>query len=94
MRAPFGTEEANGPPRSLVQPVLSAGGSKQEQSALLCDLSVSAKALPDQPKTIPGGIELPTTEQLKAKDLRLALLLGKVPEDSGLLIDTNTTASC
>jgi predicted DNA-binding transcriptional regulator AlpA len=48
--------------------------------------------LRDQPKTLPGGIELPTTEQLKANDLRMALLLGKLPEDSGLLIDTNTTA--
>ena len=48
--------------------------------------------VPDQPTTIPGGIELPTTEQLKARDLRLALLLGKLPEDSGLLIDIDTTA--
>lgn len=47
---------------------------------------------PDHPRTIPGGIDLPATEQMKAKDLRMALLLGKLPEDSGLLVDIETTA--
>lgn len=46
----------------------------------------------DETKPIGPGIALPATEQLKAKDLRLELLLGKLPENSGLLIDMNTTA--
>jgi excisionase family DNA binding protein len=45
-----------------------------------------------QPRSIPGGVDLPTTEQLKAKDLRMALLLGKLPEDAGLLINFDTAA--
>ena len=49
-------------------------------------------AAPDQPRTLPGGVDLPTTEQLKAKDLRMALLLGKLPEDVGLLINFETAA--
>jgi excisionase family DNA binding protein len=54
--------------------------------------SKAKEALPDQPKSIPAGVELPTTEQLKAKDLRMALLLGKLPEDVGLLINFDTAA--
>lgn len=40
----------------------------------------------------PEGVELPQTERLKADDLRTAILLGKIPEDTGLLIDVKTTA--
>lgn len=39
------------------------------------------------------GVELPPDEPIKAKDLRTALLMGKVPEGTGLLIDVGTTAS-
>ena len=46
-------------------------------------------AVPVEPKR---GVELPSEELLKARDLRIALLLGKVPENAGLLIDTDTTA--
>lgn len=49
-------------------------------------------AAPDQPRTLPPGVDLPTSEQLKAKDLRMALLLGKLPEDVGLLINFDTAA--
>jgi predicted DNA-binding transcriptional regulator AlpA len=38
------------------------------------------------------GIALEATDKLKAADLRIALLLGKIPEDAGLLIDTKTFA--
>lgn len=38
------------------------------------------------------GVQVSDHERLKATDLRTALLLGKVPEDAGLLIDTKTTA--
>jgi predicted DNA-binding transcriptional regulator AlpA len=38
------------------------------------------------------GIDLSSIEKLKAADLRVALLIGKVPETSGLLIDTKTLA--
>lgn len=38
------------------------------------------------------GVDLSNAERLKATDLRTALLLGKVPDIAGLLIDTKTTA--
>jgi predicted DNA-binding transcriptional regulator AlpA len=38
------------------------------------------------------GLDLKDGEKLKAADLRFALLTGKVPENSGLLIDTKTLA--
>lgn len=41
---------------------------------------------------VPEGVELPGEERLKAVDLRTALLLGKIPEDSGILIDGKATA--
>ena len=39
-----------------------------------------------------AGVSLSDQERLKAPDLRTALLIGKVPEDAGLLIDVKTTA--
>jgi predicted DNA-binding transcriptional regulator AlpA len=44
------------------------------------------------PKAASRGVELPPGEPLKAKDLRTALLLGKIPENAGLLVDADTTA--
>jgi excisionase family DNA binding protein len=44
------------------------------------------------PKSTIKGLELPPGEPLKARDLRIALLLGKTPENAGLLIDADTTA--
>jgi predicted DNA-binding transcriptional regulator AlpA len=44
------------------------------------------------PVIVPNGVDLPEAEQLKAADLRTALLLGKIPKDTGLLIDVKTTA--
>lgn len=44
------------------------------------------------PIITPEGVELPDEERAKAADLRTALLLGKIPEDSGILIDSKTTA--
>jgi predicted DNA-binding transcriptional regulator AlpA len=38
------------------------------------------------------GIEVTPADKIKAADLRTTLLLGKLPEDAGLLIDTKTTA--
>lgn len=38
------------------------------------------------------GLDLKVGEKVKAADLRLALLAGKVPENSSLLIDTKTLA--
>lgn len=39
------------------------------------------------------GTELKTKDKLKAADLRMSLLMGKIPDDSGLLIDAKTFAS-
>jgi excisionase family DNA binding protein len=38
------------------------------------------------------GVALSHADRLKAADLRIALLTGKIPEDTGLLIDTRTLA--
>jgi predicted DNA-binding transcriptional regulator AlpA len=38
------------------------------------------------------GVDLKPTDQIKAADLQMALLMGKIPEDTGLLIDTRTLA--
>ena len=43
-------------------------------------------------KSFARGVELGPDEKLKAADLRAALLLGKVPEDTGILVDTKTAA--
>ena len=55
------------------------------------------KALAGMPISVPlsshsPGTELKPQDKLKAVDLRTALLTGKLPEDSGLLIDTKTFA--
>lgn len=42
-------------------------------------------------KTV-GGVNLAEAERLKAANLRTGLLLGKVPDTAGLLIDTKTMA--
>jgi predicted DNA-binding transcriptional regulator AlpA len=44
------------------------------------------------PAPAPEGTELPPEERLKARDLRTALLLGKIPEDAGILVDVKTAA--
>lgn len=51
------------------------------------------KTLTDSPTLVSSqGTELKSTDKLKAADLRIALLLGKIPEDAGLLIDAKTFA--
>lgn len=49
---------------------------------------IPALSVPPSPKS--SGLDLKDGEKLKAADLRFALLTGKVPENSGLLIDTKT----
>jgi predicted DNA-binding transcriptional regulator AlpA len=51
------------------------------------------KTLADSPILAASpGMALQATDKLKAADLRIALLLGKIPEDAGLLIDAKTFA--
>jgi hypothetical protein len=45
------------------------------------------------PVSTPEGTELLPAERLKAKDLRTALLLGKIPEDSGINSISHSTGS-
>ena len=57
--------------------------------------TLSEKGSPQPTPTVPvvpPGVSLPQAERLKAADLRTAILLGKIPEDTGLLIDVKTTA--
>ena len=50
------------------------------------------EAIPTPPQVSPPGVNLPSSERVRAADLRTAILLGKIPEDAGLLIDVKTTA--
>jgi predicted DNA-binding transcriptional regulator AlpA len=51
------------------------------------------KTLADSPiQTASPGTELNAKDKLEAADLRIALLMGKIPEDAGLLIDAKTFA--
>jgi predicted DNA-binding transcriptional regulator AlpA len=49
---------------------------------------------PSEPAPAPKstGLDLKAADRLKAADLRIALLMGKIPEDAGLLIDTKVLA--
>jgi predicted DNA-binding transcriptional regulator AlpA len=50
-------------------------------------------ATPAQPPaTVVGGTKLNSGDRLTGVDLRLAILTGKIPEDTGLLIDRSTLA--
>jgi excisionase family DNA binding protein len=51
---------------------------------------VPARSKP--PVITPEGVDLHDEERAKVADLRTALLLGKVPENAGILIDSKTTA--
>lgn len=44
------------------------------------------------PAPTPDGTELLPADRLKARDLRTAVLLGKIPEDTGMLVDVKTAA--
>ncbi len=55
------------------------------------------KTLAEMPMLVPlasqsPGTELKPQDKIKAADLRIALLMGKLPENSGILIDTKTLA--
>lgn len=51
------------------------------------------QALADSPPLVSSpGMELKATDKLKAADLRMSLLMGKIPENSSLLIDAKTFA--
>jgi predicted DNA-binding transcriptional regulator AlpA len=52
-----------------------------------------AAAPPTPIYSAPKGVDLLPSEQTKAADLRVALQLGKIPENTGLLIDSKTFAA-
>ena len=56
------------------------------------EMPVIAAPSPRQEETKPTGVDLPYSERLRAADLRTALLLGKIPEDTGLLIEGKMVA--
>ncbi len=63
------------------------------KAELKSELAEREAPTPAPPPVIePKGIDLPESERLKAADLRMALLMGKIPPDTGLLIDLKTTA--
>jgi|SRR6185369_15674860 len=44
------------------------------------------------PQTKPVSVDLDKADRLKAADVRVALLMGKIPEEAGLLVDVRTLA--
>lgn len=81
----------------IQQPVLDAVSVKLlaiEKAVASLSAAPLAPALQQQPvieKPV-GGLNLSAAERLKAADLRIALLLGKVPDTAGLMIGGKTTA--
>lgn len=75
--------------RQVVREVVREELSTQRQKVSVEPESVGRDAPPESAKR---GIDLPPGESLKARDLRTALLLGKLPEHAGLLIDADTTS--
>lgn len=64
----------------------------REISALRETLEVMLKSnVPSEPQA--KGSHITPGDRGKAKDLRTALLIGKIPESAGLLIDVKTAAS-
>lgn len=80
------------------QPLLDLGYDPAMTASLFAvfkdTLETSIKqALVDSPPLVSSpGTELKTTDKFKATDLRIALLMGQIPDDSGLLIDAKTFA--
>jgi predicted DNA-binding transcriptional regulator AlpA len=52
-----------------------------------------AAAPPPPNSSVATGVDLKPADQLKAADLRVAFLTGRIPEGSGLLVDAKTFAS-
>lgn len=79
---------------SLQRPIVEA------VAAMLTKMNDSAAVSPAAPPPVEkaavekptGWLKLSAEERLKAADLRTELLLGKVPDTAGLLIDTMVTA--
>jgi hypothetical protein len=67
---------------------------KAELSPTLKPLLYKLARMPAEDTKLPvvRGVELSPAELVKARDLRMALLLGKLPDDAGLLIDLITMA--
>jgi len=63
---------------------------RQVLSAVSPPPQAAGPPLPQTPAM--KAVELKPTDQQKAADLRVALLMGKIPEDSGMLIDPQTFA--
>jgi hypothetical protein len=58
-----------------------------EQAVSQIQAESSPQKVIDPPPTSAKGLDLKPSDQLKAADLRIAFLMGKIPEDTGLLID-------
>lgn len=73
--------------------------SQTKMDTVIAKLEVIEKSVGSRSEIAPkvnendsGWIKLPDGERLKATELRTALLLGKVPDTAGLMVDTKTTA--
>jgi predicted DNA-binding transcriptional regulator AlpA len=83
----------------IPQPLLDLGYDPAMTATLFAvfkdTVEISIKqALANSPPLVSSlGTELKPNDKFKAADLRVALLMGKIPDDSGLLIDAKTFAN-
>ena len=75
--------------REALEPVIAKALSQNQPAT---NIPQQAAELPPPSPSGTRGVDLKPNDQIKAADLRVALLMGKIPEDTGLLIDTRTLA--
>lgn len=83
----------------IPQPLLDLGYDPAKTATLFAvfkdtvEISIKQALANSPPSALTPGTELKPNDKFKAGDLRMALLMGKIPDDSGLLIDAKTFAN-
>ncbi len=80
------------------QPLLDLGYDPKKTATLFAvfkdtlEAAIKEALANSSPLVSSQGTELKSKDKVKAADLRMSLLMGKIPDDSGLLIDVKTFA--
>lgn len=77
----------------LFKQVIEAALAKTVARIPVSPVAIPASKPESPPSTRSTGLELKATDKIKAADVRIALLTGKLPEDTGLLIDPKAFAA-
>lgn len=78
--------------RQVVQSVVAGEMVKLHQSLEAREAVTKAERAEALSAAVTTGVEVSPADKFNAADFRTALLLGKLPDDAGLLIDTKSTA--